>query len=92
MASKRIWLTSEESKVKAFEDAAGRYGMPVSAFVGLCAWLGYKQLMRTIEPESFFTPAQIVEMYQLAKEKGLAVVDEDSDEFKQLMEAVSVEK
>ena len=87
MGTKRIWLTSEESKVQAFEDAASRYGMPVSAFVGLCAWMGYRQLMRALEPESFFTPTQIVEMYQAAKERGLAVVDEDSDEFKQLMEA-----
>jgi hypothetical protein len=84
MPVKRMWLTSEESKVDALAATAEKYGMSTSAFAGLCAWMGYKMLMRTIEPENLFTPSQMVEMYMAAKAQGLDVVE--PEEFKKVLE------
>jgi hypothetical protein len=84
MAVKRMWLTSEESKVEALTATAERYGMPASVFAGLCAWMGYKVLMRTIEPEAVFSPEQLVDMYKHAKDKGLDV--QDPSEVERMLE------
>lgn len=86
MATKRVWLTSEESKVDAMLEMADRYGMPVSNYVGLCAWLGHKIMVRTIEPENYFTPEQMVQMYIAAKEQGLEVQEPESEEMKRMIE------
>lgn len=90
MATKRMWLTTEESKADAMVASAEKYGMPVSAFCGLCAWMGYKSLIRAIEPESAYTPEQMVQMYIAAKAQGLDVIEPEG-EMKKLIEATKNE-
>lgn len=86
-SNKRMWLTSEPSKIDEITATAERYGIPASNFAGLCAWMGYKTLMRTIEPENLFSPSQMVEMYMAAKAQGMDVIEPDSEQFKRMIEA-----
>ena len=90
MATKRVWLTSEESKIDEMVDAAARFGAPVSVYVGMCAWIGHRQLLRTLEPESVYTPEQMVQMYIAAKAQGLDVVEPEG-EMRNLIEAAKNE-
>lgn len=85
MPTKRVWLTSEADKVDAMLKTADSYGMPVSNYVGMCAWIGHRIMLRTLEPESVYTPEQMVQMYMAAKAQGLDVIQPDSDEMKGLI-------
>lgn len=85
--NKRLWLTLEGSKADAITEAALEYGMPVSSFAGLCAWMGYGVMMRTLKPESAYTPEQQVKMYLAAKAAGIDVKPPNSEEFKTALEA-----
>lgn len=85
MATKRIWLTSEEEKVDLMLRTAEAYGIPVSNYVGLCAWIGHRIMLRTLEPESVYTPEQIVQMYMAAKAQGLDVIEPETDQMKGLI-------
>ena len=83
--NKRIWLTTEASKIDAMADMADRYGIPVSVYVGMCAWIGHKTMVRTLEPESAYTPEQMVKMFIAAKAQGLDVQEPDSEELKRMI-------
>lgn len=74
--TKRLWLTLEETKVQAIVDTAEDYGMPVSSFAGLCAWVGFNTVIRQINPEKMLNTEQWVDLIEAAKKRGLISADE----------------
>lgn len=77
--TKRVWLTFETSKVDAIIAAAEDYGMPVSSFAGLCAWIGFKTIIRQIDPDKMLTTDQWVDIIEAAKKRGLVDEQEVKD-------------
>lgn len=74
--TKRIFVTLEASKVDAILAAADDYGMSYSNFGGLCAWIGFKTMMRSIDPEKMLTVDQWVDIIEAAQKRGIVTDDE----------------
>lgn len=79
--NKRLWLTLEGSKADAITAAAEDYGMPISSFAGLCAWIGFKSIIRQIDPDKMLTTEQWVDIIEAAKKRGIV----DDQEVQKVM-------
>lgn len=54
----RIWGTFPLDKAQKMREWAESIGIPQAQFFSMCAWVGAKQVMRVVEPEKVFTPAE----------------------------------
>lgn len=54
----RVWTRFTPEKAAQLQKWADEQGMTLAQFVSLCAWVGARQVMRTLEPETFFSPEQ----------------------------------
>lgn len=54
----RVWTRLTPEKYQQMEAWAEQLGMSLAQFVALSAWVGARQVMRTLEPETFFTTEQ----------------------------------
>lgn len=70
----RIWGTVSPERYDKLRAWADELGLQFSQYVGLCTWLGAKQLQRSISPEEVITPdmwAQIIASY--ATQQGIDI-------------------
>ena len=74
--TKRLSVTLEACKVDAIMAAADDYGMSIAGFGGLCTWMGFKAVMRSIDPEKMLTTDQWVDIIEAAKNRGLVEEEE----------------
>lgn len=54
----RVWTRLTPEKYDQMVEWSEKLGMSLAQFVALSAWVGARQVMRTLEPESFFTTEQ----------------------------------
>lgn len=54
----RVWTRFTPDKYQQMQAWSDQLGMTLSQFVSICAWTGAQQVMRTLEPNRFFTTEQ----------------------------------
>jgi hypothetical protein len=58
MDAVRVWSRIPTEKYEKMSQWAEQLGMSVASFVAVTSWVGARQVMRTLEPETFFTTEQ----------------------------------
>lgn len=58
VATTRAWVRIPTDKLDQMTTWAEGLGMSQAQFIGICAWVGARTVMRTLEPEKFFSTEQ----------------------------------